>query len=110
MARVISLIALFALGLTEAPVHEPVHGHHCERLMATTERYHAPREIRQLVIGMPSRSCFDRPCRIPNWPFCARDLGPGTWDLGSMIEGLAYGQSGGLRPSGRAVAIGWRWC
>ena len=36
--------------------------------------------------------------------------GSGTWDLGFMIEGLAYGQSGGLRPSGRAVAIGWRWC
>jgi hypothetical protein len=46
MARVIALMALAALGLTEAPVHEPVHDHHSERLMSTTERYHAPREIR----------------------------------------------------------------
>jgi hypothetical protein len=42
MARVIALMALAALGLTEAPVHD----HHSERLMSTTERYHAPREIR----------------------------------------------------------------
>ena len=46
MARVIALMALAALGLTEAPVHEPVHDHHSERPMSTTERYHAPREIR----------------------------------------------------------------
>ena len=39
-------MALAALGLTEAPVHEPVHDHHNERPMSTTERYHAPREIR----------------------------------------------------------------
>jgi hypothetical protein len=42
-------MALAALGLTEAPVHEPVHDHHSERLMSTTERYHAPREIRLSV-------------------------------------------------------------
>src|ERR1700687_5453304 len=47
MARVIALMALAALGLTEARVHEPVHDHHSERLMSTTERYHAPREIRR---------------------------------------------------------------
>jgi hypothetical protein len=35
-------MALAALGLTEAPVHD----HHSERLMSTTERYHASREIR----------------------------------------------------------------
>ena len=46
MARVIALMTLAALGLTEAPVHEPVHGHHSKRLMSATERYHAPREIR----------------------------------------------------------------
>jgi hypothetical protein len=46
MARVIALMALAALGLTEAPVHEPVHDHHSERLMSTTESYHAPRNIR----------------------------------------------------------------
>jgi len=46
MVRVIALMALAALGLTEAPVHEPVHDHHSERPMSTTERYHAPREIR----------------------------------------------------------------
>jgi hypothetical protein len=46
MTRVIALIALGALELTEAPVHEPVHGHDSERLISTTERYHAPREIR----------------------------------------------------------------
>ncbi len=40
-------MALAALGLTEAPVHEPVHDHNSERLMSTTERYHAPREIRR---------------------------------------------------------------
>ena len=51
MARVIALIALAALGLTEAPVHEPVHDKHSERLMSTTERYHATREIRLLMIG-----------------------------------------------------------
>jgi hypothetical protein len=45
MTRVIALMALAALGLTEAPVHEPVHDHHSERLMSTTERYHAPCEI-----------------------------------------------------------------
>ena len=33
---------------TEAPVHEPVHDHHSERLMSTTERHHAPREIRSV--------------------------------------------------------------
>jgi hypothetical protein len=42
MARAIALIARAALGLTEAPVHE----RHSERLMSTTERYHAPRDIR----------------------------------------------------------------
>ena len=47
MARVIALMALAALGLTEAPVHEPVHDHHSERLMSTTESYHAPRNIRR---------------------------------------------------------------
>ena len=40
-------MALAALGLTEAWVHEPVHDHHSERLMSATERYHAPREIRR---------------------------------------------------------------
>jgi hypothetical protein len=45
MARVIALMALAALGLIEAPVHETVHEHRSERLMSTTERYHAPREI-----------------------------------------------------------------
>jgi hypothetical protein len=39
MARVIALMALAALGLTEAPVHDPVHDHHGERLISTTERY-----------------------------------------------------------------------
>jgi hypothetical protein len=47
MARVIALMALAALGLTEASVHEPVHDHYSERRMSTTERYHAPREIRR---------------------------------------------------------------
>jgi hypothetical protein len=55
MARVIALMALAALGLTEAPVHEPVHDHHSERLISTTERYHTPREIRRSGIGW--RSC-----------------------------------------------------
>ena len=51
MARVIALMALAALGLTEAPVHEPVHDHHSERLISTTERYHAPCEIRLILDG-----------------------------------------------------------
>jgi hypothetical protein len=51
MARVIALMALAALGLTEAPVHD----HHSERLISTTERYHTPREIRRSGIGW--RSC-----------------------------------------------------
>jgi len=46
MARVIALMALAALGLTQAPVHEPVHDHHSEHLMSTTESYHKPRNIR----------------------------------------------------------------
>ena len=46
MARVIALMALAALGLTQAPVHEPVHDHHSEHLMSTTESYHRPRNIR----------------------------------------------------------------
>jgi hypothetical protein len=41
MARAIALMALAALGLTEASVHEPVHDHHSERLTSITERYHA---------------------------------------------------------------------
>jgi hypothetical protein len=45
-------MALAALGLTQAPVHEPVHDHHSERLMSTTERYHAPREIRRSAWAM----------------------------------------------------------
>jgi len=40
-------MALAALGLTEAPVHEPVHDHHSELLMSTTESYHAPLNIRR---------------------------------------------------------------
>jgi len=32
MARVIALMTLAALGLTETSVHEPVHDHHSERL------------------------------------------------------------------------------
>jgi hypothetical protein len=55
MARVIALMALAALGLTEAPVHEPVHDHHSERLLSTTERYHALREIR-----LDGRACRSR--------------------------------------------------
>ena len=55
MARVIALMALAALGLTEAPVHEPVHDHHSERLMSTTESYHASRDIRPIV-GAKSES------------------------------------------------------
>jgi hypothetical protein len=51
MARVIALMALAALGLTEAPVHD----HHSERLMSTTERYHALREIR-----LDGRACRSR--------------------------------------------------
>jgi len=51
-------MALAALGLTEAPVHEPVHDHHSERLMSTTERYHAPREIRRSCGCLVSRSVF----------------------------------------------------
>ena len=46
MARVIALMALAALGLTEAPVHEPVHDHHSDRLTSITGRYHASCEIR----------------------------------------------------------------
>ena len=46
MARVIALMALAALGLTEAPVHEPVHDHHSERLKSITERYRASCDIR----------------------------------------------------------------
>jgi hypothetical protein len=46
MARVIALMALAALGLTEAPVHD----HHSERLMSTTESYHTPRNIRLTCI------------------------------------------------------------
>jgi hypothetical protein len=61
MTRVIALMALTALGLTEAPVHEPVHDHHSERPMSTTERYHAPREIRRsgriVMAAFGVRSC-----------------------------------------------------
>jgi hypothetical protein len=39
-------MALAALGLTEAPVHEPVHDHHSDRLTSITGRYHASCEIR----------------------------------------------------------------
>jgi hypothetical protein len=44
-------MALAALGLTEAPVHEPVHDHRSERLISTTERYHTPREILPADMG-----------------------------------------------------------
>jgi len=44
-------MALAALGLTEASVHEPVHDHHSERLTSITERYHASCEIRRYVSG-----------------------------------------------------------
>src|SRR5215469_8450376 len=101
MARLIALTALTTLGLTEAPVHEPVHGHHCERLMATTERYHAPREIRQLVCHPGHALAVHAASRIGH-------SAPGIWDLGPIIEGLSYCQSGGLRPSSWVLAIGWR--
>jgi hypothetical protein len=57
MARVIALMALAALGLTEAPVHEPVHGHHSEHLMSTTKvtMHHAIsadlRDFAELVVA-----------------------------------------------------------
>ena len=54
MARDIALMALAALGLTEAPVHEPVHDHHSEHLMSTTESYHAPCNIRRYARCGPS--------------------------------------------------------
>jgi hypothetical protein len=38
MARVIALRALVALGLTQAPVHEPVHGRRQEISAAVTQR------------------------------------------------------------------------
>jgi hypothetical protein len=54
MARVIALMTLAALGLTETSVHEPVHDHHSnsERLTSITERYHASREIRPTCIRL----------------------------------------------------------
>jgi len=36
--------------------------------------------------------------------------GLGIWDRGSLIEGLVPVMGRGLRPPGRAVAIGWRSC
>src|SRR6516225_10230137 len=63
MARVIALMALAALGLTEAPVHEPVHDHHSEHLMSTTESYHAPRNIRRSA--RRARPLVSRPMRRP---------------------------------------------
>ncbi len=35
---------------TDGSVHEPVHGHHSERLTSTTERHRTPREIRLIEI------------------------------------------------------------
>ena len=68
MARAIALIARAALGLTEAPVHEPVHDRHSERLMSTTERHRAPGEVRRYgasrdgpalpPIAVPNRSIW----------------------------------------------------
>ena len=67
MARVIALMALAALGLAEAPVHEPVYDHHSERLMSTTESYHAPRNIRPLL-GRDSATLPDGHVQIgPIW-------------------------------------------
>ncbi len=53
-------MALAALGLTEAPVHEPVHDHHSERLMSTTERY--MRHARSAWTAVPSWS--DKPATL----------------------------------------------
>ena len=44
-------MALIALYGTDGSVHEPVHGHHSERLTSTTERHHTPREIRLHAIA-----------------------------------------------------------
>jgi len=44
-----------------------------------------------------------RGCLTPNWPFCARDLGPGISDRGPC----SWSWGRGLRPRGWAVAIGW---
>jgi hypothetical protein len=38
MARFIALMALVALGLTQAPVHEPVHGRRPAQSAAVTQR------------------------------------------------------------------------
>jgi hypothetical protein len=48
-------MALAALGLIEAPVHEPVHDHHGDRLTSITERYDMSCEIRLIVASISAR-------------------------------------------------------
>ena len=67
-------MALAALGLTEVPVHD----HHSERLISTTERYHAPREIRLIWAALrAAASAFQG---APDWILCV-DAGSQSHDL-----------------------------
>jgi len=71
-------MALAALGLTEAPVHEPVHDHHSERLMSTTESYHAPRNIR-LMRGKLAASVTTG--SASEWVICVPPRARTTWSM-----------------------------
>ena len=53
MARVIALMALAALGLAEAPVHEPVHGRRQVISVVVTQRSgrDSPKSMAHLTIG-----------------------------------------------------------
>jgi len=46
---------------TDGSVHEPVHDHHSERLMPTTERYQRPPEIGPSARSLAPGACRSRP-------------------------------------------------
>ena len=72
MTRVIALMALTALGLSEAPVHEPVHGRTDTMAISATQRYRdGQRMTRPPVPSRSSPGCSfpgrRRPRRVPNY-------------------------------------------
>src|SRR6516225_4428238 len=72
MTRVIALMALTALGLSEAPVHEPVHGRTDTMAISARQRYRdGQRMTRPPVPSRSSPGCSfpgrRRPRRVPNY-------------------------------------------
>jgi hypothetical protein len=99
-------MALAALGLTEASVHEPVHDHHSERLTSITKRYHLPHDIRSIRL----RLFGSRRPAVAHDSWRPGLLSPPTeLRITSVFSRVARGFKGRLASFPQGAAGGSRW-